>query len=161
MSGAVEIRSHRMGDVSWIVHRHATLYRDEYGWGPGFEALVAEIAADFLKSHDPAREHCWVAVRDGEILGSVFLVDAGDGVAKLRLLYVEPSARGLGIGRRLVDTCMEFARAAGYRRMILWTNDCLVEARRLYDRLGFVQTGEEPHSDFGPPMVGQVLEREL
>jgi len=160
-AGPVVIRGHRMGDASWIIHRHATLYRDEYGWNARFEALVAEIVADFLKTHDPAREHCWVAERRGSILGSVFLVRVDDRVAKLRLLYVEPAARGLGIGRRLVEECMAFAKAAGYGRMTLWTNDCLTEARRLYDSLGFQQVGEEPHSDFGPPMVGQVLERDL
>jgi GNAT superfamily N-acetyltransferase len=157
----VTIRSHRMGDVSWIVHRHATLYRDEYGWQAPFEALVMQVAADFLKAHDPAREHCWVAERKGAILGSVFLVRRDDRVARLRLLYVEPSARGLGIGRRLVERCMDFARSAGYRRITLWTNDCLTEARALYDSLGFEQVSEQPHSDFGPPMVGQVLERDL
>jgi GNAT superfamily N-acetyltransferase len=150
-----------MGDVGWILHRHATLYRDEYGWTPAFEALVAEVAADFLKSHDPEREHCWVAERDGVLLGSVFLVDAGDGVAKLRLLYVEPSGRGLGLGRKLVETCIGFARAAGYRRMTLWTNDVLVAARHIYDSLGFELVSESPHSDFGPTMIGQVLERPL
>lgn len=150
-----------MGDIGWIIHRHATLYRDEYGWTPAFEALVAEVAADFLKSHDPEREHCWVAEQDGALLGSVFLVSAGDRIAKLRLLYVEPAARGMGLGRRLVEECMRFARAAGYRRMTLWTNDVLVGARRLYDALGFELISEQPHSDFGPPMVGQVLERDL
>jgi len=157
----VVIRPHRMGDASWILHRHATLYRDDYGWNAHFETLVAEIIADFLKRHDPAREQCWVAERGGAVLGSVFLVRADDRVAKLRLLYVEPAARGLGLGRRLVETCLDFARAAGYRRITLWTNDCLTEARRLYDSLGFEQVSEQPHSDFGPKMVGQVLERDL
>jgi GNAT superfamily N-acetyltransferase len=155
------IRSHRIGDVTWAVHRQATLYRDDYGWNAHFETLVAEIAAEFLKSHDPAREHCWVAERDGAILGSVFLVRVDDSVAKLRLLYVEPTARGLGLGGRLVEQCMDFARKAGYRRMTLWTNDCLIEARKLYDSLGFELISEHPHSDFGPAMVGQVLERDL
>jgi GNAT superfamily N-acetyltransferase len=155
------IRSHRIGDVTWSVHRHATLYRDDYGWNAHFETLVAEIAAEFLKSHDPGREHCWVAERDGVILGSAFLVRVDDRVAKLRLLYVEPTARGLGLGKRLVEQCMYFARTAGYRRMTLWTNDCLIEARKLYDSLGFELISEHPHSDFGPPMVGQVLERNL
>ncbi len=160
-AGPVVIRSHRMGDVSWILYRHATLYRDEYGWSASFEALAAEIVADFLKSHDPACEQCWVAERDGVILGSVFLVRAEERLAKLRLLYVEPSVRGGGIGRRLVEECMSFARHAGYTRMTLWTNDVLTGARRLYDALGFEQVGETPHSDFGSPMVGQVLERDL
>jgi len=161
MGDTVDIRSHRFGDVSWIAHRQAALYRDSYGWGGAFEAMVTGIAADFLKSHDPAREHCWVATRGDQILGSVFLVRVDDHVAKLRMLYVEPAARGLGIGRKLVDTCMAFARSAGYGHMVLWTNDCLTEARGLYDRLGFVLTSEQPHCDFGPPMVGQMLERDL
>lgn len=155
------IRGHRVGDVSWVVHRQAVLYRDDYGWNGHFETLVVGIAAEFLKSHDPAREHCWVAERDGAILGSVFLVRVNDQVAKLRMLYVEPTARGLGLGRQLVEVCMDFAKAAGYRRMTLWTNDCLVEARQLYDSLGFELVSEHPHSDFGPPMVGQEYQHDL
>lgn len=157
----VVIRGHRMGDVSWVIHRQAALYRDEFGWDQRFETLISEIGAAFLKTHDPAREQCWVAERGGSIIGSVFLVRADESVAKLRLLYVEASARGLGIGRQLAEECIRFARAAGYRRMTLWTNDCLTEARRLYDSLGFEQVSDHPHSDFGPPMVGQVLERDL
>jgi GNAT superfamily N-acetyltransferase len=137
------------------------LYRDDYGWNGNFETLVAGIAAEFLKSHDPAREHCWVAERGGAILGSVFLVRVDDRLAKLRLLYVEPTARGLGLGRRLVEECINFTKAAGYRQMTLWTNDCLIEARNLYASFGFKLVSEHPHSDFGPPMVGQEYELDL
>lgn len=158
---AVVIRAQRMGEVSWVAHRHATLYRDAYGWDGRFETMVTQVAADFLKSHDGACEQCWVAERGGAILGSVTLVRADERVAKLRLLYVEPAARGLGLGRRLVEHCLAFARAAGYRRITLWTNDCLTEACALYQSLGFALVSEHPHSDFGPPMVGQVLERDL
>ena len=133
----VLIRPNAPGDIGWIIHRHGALYAAEYGWDESFEGLVAEIAGRFLKAHDPSRERCWVAERDGEIVGSVFLVDAGHGVAKLRLLYVEPDARGLGLGRRLVDEALQFAERAGYRRVMLWTNDVLVAARRLYEAAGF------------------------
>jgi len=157
----VVIGSARMGDVSWAAHRQAVIYRDAYGWNARFEAMVTEIAGAFLKAHDGAREHCWVAGQGGAILGAVFLVRVDDGLAKLRMLYVEPTARGLGLGRRLAETCLDFARAAGYRRITLWTNDCLIEARGLYDSLGFALVSEHPHSEFGPHMVGQVLERDL
>jgi DNA-binding MarR family transcriptional regulator/GNAT superfamily N-acetyltransferase len=161
VTAPIVIRPHRMGDISWVIHRQTVLYRDEYGWGIKFEELIAEIAAEFLKSHDPACEHCWVAERAGAIVGSVFLVRAGDQLAKLRLLYVEPDARGAGIGGLLVDECMRFARATGYLRMTLWTNDVLTAARRIYETRGFKLISEAPHSDFGPAMVGQVFECEL
>ena len=158
---AVLIRSHRNGDASWIVHRQALLYAAEYGWNGEYEALVTGIVAEFLGRHDPKREHFWVAERGGVVAGSVFLVDAGEGVGKLRLLYVEPSARGLGIGGRLVETCMDFAREAGYRRMTLWTNDVLAAARHIYRRAGFELQRSEPHHSFGHDLVGETWERDL
>jgi len=157
----IVIRGHAPGDIGWIVHRHGALYAAEYGWDETFEGLVAEIAGRFLKAHDPARERCWVAEREGEILGSVFVVDAGEGVAKLRLLFVEPSARGAGIGRRLVEEAARFAARAGYRRMTLWTNDVLVAARRVYEATGFRLVASEPHRSFGKALVGETWERAL
>ncbi len=155
------IRPHRPGDIGWIVHRQALLYWREYRWDDRFEGLIAGIAGDFLNTHDPRREHCWVAERDGDILGSVFLVRVDDELAKLRMLYVESLARGEGLGRRLVEECIAFARAAGYRRMTLWTNDILVAARRIYETTGFSLVSEEPHHSFGHDLVGQVWERPL
>jgi GNAT superfamily N-acetyltransferase len=155
------MRSHRPGDIGWIIHRHGVLYSRDYGWNSSFEGFVAEIAGKFSQSHDPNREHCWIAERRSEIIGSVFLMRQDDEVAKLRLLYVEPTARGLGVGRRLVEQCLHFGRDAGYRRIVLWTNDVLISARRIYEAAGFRLTAEEPHHMFGPPMVGQTWELEL
>ncbi len=157
----VVIREARMGDYSWVAHRQATLYRDEYGWDTEFEALVLEITVDVLNSklHDGGK--CWVAEQNGAILGSVFLVRGREQEAVLRLLYVEPDARGTGLGRRLAEECIASARQAGYRTMRLWTNDVLTEARHLYDSLGFVQVAQKQHADFGPSMTGQSLELNL
>jgi GNAT superfamily N-acetyltransferase len=155
------IRQNAPGDIGWIIHRQAALYAAEYGWDDSFEALVAEIAGGFLKSQDAKRERCWVAERNGEIVGSIFLVDSGQGVAKLRLLYVEPDARGLGIGRRLVEEVLRFARGVGYHRVTLWTNDVLTSARRIYEGAGFRLTSSEPHRSFGKDLVGQVWDRGL
>jgi GNAT superfamily N-acetyltransferase len=147
--------------MGWVVHRQAVLYAREHGWDETFEALVADIAAKFITELDPKRERCWIAERDGEILGAVFVVAASDEEAKLRLLYVEPEARGLGIGRRLVEECVRFARDTGYRRLSLWTNDVLIAARRLYQGAGFRLVRSEQHHSFGKDLVGEFWELEL
>lgn len=152
---AYRLRTHRAGDIGWVVSRHGALYAQEYGFDARFEALVAKVAGEFLGRHDPARERCWIAERDGLSLGSVFLVRQSDEIARLRLLIVEPAARGLGIGRHLVAECIAFARQAGYRGITLWTNDILVAARAIYQRAGFHLVASAPHADFGPLIVGE------
>jgi GNAT superfamily N-acetyltransferase len=149
--------------MGFVVHRHGVLYAAEYGWDWTFEALVAKVAAEFIKTFDPARCHGVIAeTGDGAIVGSAFVVPAAaPATAKLRLVYVEPSQRGTGLGRRLVDDAMSFARSAGYRRMTLWTNDVLVPARKLYERLDFVLVAREPYSGFGQELVGETWERDL
>jgi DNA-binding MarR family transcriptional regulator/GNAT superfamily N-acetyltransferase len=157
------LRPHRPGDMGWITSRHGALYAQEYGWDASFEALVGHIASRFIEQFDAQREGCWIAERDGAAVGSVVLVQARDaathtpepGVAQLRLLLVEPSARGLGIGGRLVEECLAFARRRGYREIVLWTNDMLHAARRIYQRAGFELIASQPHHSFGHDLVGQ------
>jgi DNA-binding MarR family transcriptional regulator/GNAT superfamily N-acetyltransferase len=155
------MRPHRPGDWGWIVSRHGAVYAEEYGFDETFEALVAEIVAGIIKNFDPAREHCWIAEQDGENVGSVILVRRTKAVAKLRLLIVEKRARGLGIGRRLVEECLRFARAAGYRKVTLWTQSILVEARHLYEDAGFRLVAEEKNRSFGVDLVSETWELDL
>ena len=155
------LRCHQLGDLGWIAHRQAILYAQEYGWDEGYEALAAEILSGFVKSHDPKRERGSIAVRSGQVMGSVFVMRGSETVAKLRLLYVEPAARGLGLGRRLVDSCIGFARETGYRTLTLWTNDVLVPARRIYQAAGFTCVAAEAHHSFGKDLVGETWELAL
>ncbi|MDQ3879499.1 MAG: helix-turn-helix domain-containing GNAT family N-acetyltransferase [Chloroflexota bacterium] len=159
--GPVRIRAPQPGDYGWVVQRHGAVYADEYGWDRTFEALVARIVADFVDRRDPEREAAWIADLDGEPVGSVFCVRRDDRVAQLRILLVEPWARGMGIGTRLVDECVEFARRAGYAELVLWTNDVLVDARRIYERAGFRLTAEEAHRSFSHDLVGQYWALDL
>lgn len=160
-AGQIVLRSHRPGDMGWVIERHGALYAQEFGWNEAFEALVARVAAEFIDTLDAARERCWIAERDGRRLGCIFLV-AGEGLtAKLRLLLVEPAARGTGLGTRLVAECVRFAEVAGYQRIVLWTHQNLRAARRLYERAGFVRTREEPAHSFGAALISENWELRL
>jgi DNA-binding MarR family transcriptional regulator/N-acetylglutamate synthase-like GNAT family acetyltransferase len=155
------VRALQVGDIGWIIHRQALLYAQEYGWDIGYEALVAELLAGFVKDFDQNKSAAWIAESAGAVVGSVFLMPAAAGVARLRLLYVEPSARGMGLGRRLVEECIAGARARNYRSLILWTNSVLVSARRIYEAVGFKLSREDHHHSFGKDLLGQTWELTL
>jgi DNA-binding MarR family transcriptional regulator/GNAT superfamily N-acetyltransferase len=157
----ITLRSHRPGDMGWVVHAHGRLYFEERGWDERFEALVAGIAKDFIERLDPSRERCWIAEMDGEPVGCVFAVEQSRSVAKLRLLLVEPKARGRGLGKRLVEECIAFARAKGYRRLVLWTQSNLAAARAIYRKTGFRKIKEEKHASFGVRLTGEYWELRL
>jgi DNA-binding MarR family transcriptional regulator/GNAT superfamily N-acetyltransferase len=152
------LRQHQPGDMGMIVHKHGALYWKEYGWDEHFEALVAQITADFIDNFNPKRERCWIAEMDGEVVGSIFAVEESEEVAKLRLLLVDPKARGLGLGSRLVDECIKFSRHTGYKKLVLWTNSVLVEARHIYKKKGFELVAAENHHSYGQDLVGETWE---
>lgn len=154
--GPAILRPHRPGDMGWVIEQHALIYGREYGWGAGIEAVTARICADFLEKHDPARERCWIAERGGERIGSVFLVKENEDVARLRLLLLTPGARGLGLGRRLVEDCVAFAREAGYHEIVLWTHAVLTAARAIYASVGFEIVETWTHDEFGKPEVSET-----
>lgn len=160
-SGGYVLRPHEPGDMGWVVQEHAVLYSKEYGWNAEFEALVANLVARFLERFDPRRERCWIAEKDGKRVGSVFLVRRSGTVAQLRMLLVDPKARGLGIGHRLVAECLRFARQVGYRKVVLWTNDVLHAARSIYEKAGFKRVKRERHNSFGHDLVAETWELRL
>jgi DNA-binding MarR family transcriptional regulator/GNAT superfamily N-acetyltransferase len=155
------LRPHQPGDLGWIVHRQAILYAEEYGWDETYEALAAEIVAQFIKNYDPKRERCWMAEKDGARVGAVFAAKASEEVAKLRLLHVEPGARGLGIGKRLVEECVRFTRQAGYQKLTLWTQSILHAARHIYGQAGFRIVRQEQHHSFGKDLIAETWELNL
>ncbi|UOE56007.1 MarR family transcriptional regulator [Cytobacillus oceanisediminis] len=157
-SGPYFLRQHEPGDMGWVVHKHGLLYSQEYGWDERFEALVSQIAADFINNYNPKRERCWIAEMNGEIVGSIFVVEGSEDTAKLRLLIVDQKARGLGLGSQLVEECINFSKQAGYKKLVLWTNSVLKEARLIYQKKGFQLVKEEKHHSFGHDLVGETWE---
>jgi DNA-binding MarR family transcriptional regulator/GNAT superfamily N-acetyltransferase len=157
-SGPYFLRQHEPGDMGWVVHKHGLLYSQEYGWDESFEALVSQIVADFINSYNPKRECSWIAEMNGEIVGSIFVVEGNEDTAKLRLLIVDSKARGLGLGSQLVEECINFSRRVGYKKLVLWTNSVLEEARHIYQKKGFTLIKEEKHHSFGHDLVGETWE---
>jgi DNA-binding MarR family transcriptional regulator/N-acetylglutamate synthase-like GNAT family acetyltransferase len=155
------LRTHESGDMGWVTYRHGILYMEEYGWDEHFEALVAQIVSDFITNFNPKRERCWIAEINGEIMGSVFVVEDNETDAKLRLLLVEPKARGLGLGTRLVEECIRFSRRVGYKKLKLWTNDVLLDARNIYQKKGFKLVEKNKHHSYGHDLIGENWELEL
>lgn len=152
---AIALRRHRPGDIGWVISAHGTLYSKEFGWDESFEAMVAEIAAGFIRKYNPERERCWIAEMEGKPVGSVFLVEQSKTIAKLRLLIIDPKARGRGLGKCLVNECIAHARALGYRKLTLWTQSTLLAARHIYKDAGFKLVKAEPHNSFGVELVGE------
>jgi len=155
------LRPPHAGDMGWVVQSNGSLYAQEYGWDQTYEALVAQIVADFVKKYDVRKERCWIAEKDGENIGCVFLVKESEKVARLRLLIVDPKARGLGVGKRLVEECTRFARSAGYKKIVLWTNSVLLAARGIYEKAGYRLVKSEKHQSFGQHLVGETWELDL
>jgi DNA-binding MarR family transcriptional regulator/GNAT superfamily N-acetyltransferase len=160
-SSPIILRPHEPGDMGWVTSAHGAIYAAEYGWDMRFEALVGNITAEFIENFDAKRERCWIAELDGERVGSVFVVRKSDEIAKLRLLILDPKARGRGLGRRLVEECLRFAKTAGYSSMTLWTQSILIAARGIYERAGFRLVATEPHHSFGADLIGETWERDL
>jgi DNA-binding MarR family transcriptional regulator/GNAT superfamily N-acetyltransferase len=152
---SVYLRHHEPGDMGWVIRQHGLFYHQRYGWDESFEAFVSQICADFINQYDPQKERCWVAEMQDEQIGSIFCVNAGENVAKLRMLLVAPKARGLGLGTKMVKECIRFARRVGYKKITLWTNDILIDARKIYEKQGFKLVKEESHHSFGHDLVGQ------
>lgn len=161
MTDSFTLREHRDDDIEWVIRRHGEIYTEEYGWDHRFQDLVGEIATDFIRDLNPERERCWIAEQEGVRIGCIFLVYKSDDIAQLRLLLVEPSARGLGVGSRLVQECIDFAVAHKYSKVRLWTNDVLISARRIYEAAGFALIEEENHSSWGKPLTSQTWELDL
>jgi DNA-binding MarR family transcriptional regulator/GNAT superfamily N-acetyltransferase len=155
------LRQHEPGDMGSIVHKHGVIYAEEYGWDERFEALVSQIVADFINNYKPNKERCWIAEMDGEVVGSIFVVQDNETTAKLRLLLVDPKARGLGLGTNLVEECIRFAKRTGYKKLVLWTNSVLKDARHIYQKTGFKLIAEEKHHSFGHDLIGETWELQL